>query len=105
MANTIFFTGGSGFVGSNLIPLLKQAGYEVRALARSDKSFRVVESYGAKGVVGDITDYASLEESLQGCDTVVHAAAHMDFWGPKVRLCKSMFTAPRICCALPNKQA
>ncbi|HBF39236.1 MAG TPA: hypothetical protein DDW50_18195, partial [Firmicutes bacterium] len=30
-----FITGGSGFVGRNLIPLLVKEGYEVHALVRS----------------------------------------------------------------------
>ena len=83
MANRIFFTGGSGFVGSNMIPILLGEGYTIKALARSEKSSHAVSSYGAEPVRGDITDYHSLEEALKDCDIVIHAAAHMDFWGPK----------------------
>lgn len=83
MDNQIFLTGGSGFVGRNLIPFLKEKGYEVVALARSNESLQAVESYGAKGVLGDITDFSSLKKAMMGCSIVIHAAAHMDFWGPK----------------------
>ncbi|WP_302182692.1 NAD-dependent epimerase/dehydratase family protein, partial [Salmonella enterica] len=34
----VFVTGGSGFVGQNLIPLLIEQGYQVKALARSPES-------------------------------------------------------------------
>jgi nucleoside-diphosphate-sugar epimerase len=77
----IFVTGGSGFVGGYLIPFLLEAGHEVFALARSDTSIERVQSLGAIAVKGDITDRESLKGKLDGCDTVVHAAAAFEMWG------------------------
>ena len=42
MAERAFVTGGSGFVGGALIRRLLADGFEVRALARSDRSAQAV---------------------------------------------------------------
>ena len=83
MEKVILLTGGSGFVGRNIIPKLQEAGYEVRALARSEKSQKAVKNYGAIPVKGDLTDLSSLKSAVEGCHKIVHAAAHMEFWGPE----------------------
>jgi nucleoside-diphosphate-sugar epimerase len=77
----VFVTGGSGFVGSYLIPYLIERGYEVVALARSQSALAKVETFGAKGLLGDIHDVASLTAAMQGCDVVVHMAAALEMWG------------------------
>ena len=47
-----FVTGGSGFVGRNLIRRLVRAdGVQVAALARSDAARRTVEDAGAQAVM------------------------------------------------------
>ncbi|MEL6132825.1 MAG: NAD-dependent epimerase/dehydratase family protein [Bacteroidota bacterium] len=83
MSKIILLTGGSGFVGRNIIPILRGEGFIVKALARSEKSALAVEKYGAIPVRGDLTDEASLHIAAMGCDLVIHAAAHMEFWGDK----------------------
>ena len=77
-----FVTGGSGFVGGRLIPALRTRGVEVAALARSDASASKVESLGATAIRGDLDDVAALQAGMKGCDTVFHAAAHMDQFDP-----------------------
>jgi nucleoside-diphosphate-sugar epimerase len=77
-----FVTGGSGFIGGRLIPMLRLRGVEVAALARSDSSASKVESLGATAVRGDLDDTKALEAGMKGCDTVFHAAAHTDQWDP-----------------------
>jgi len=81
----IFVTGGSGFVGQNIIPILIAHGYEVQALARSNKSIKLVSKLGAKPIKGDLTDLSeSAKEALHQCDYVLHSAALMDFtYDPK----------------------
>jgi len=72
---TVFVTGGSGFLGRRLIPALVSAGYRVRAMARSDESAATVEQLGAAAVRCDLTDSsAALTGQMRGCETVVHAA-------------------------------
>ena len=77
----IFVTGGSGFVGSYLIPRLVEKGYEVVAVARSEEALHKVSVAGAVGVQGDITDFESLDRAVAGCDLVVHLAAAFEMWG------------------------
>lgn len=75
----IFFTGGSGFVGQNMIPKLIQAGFEVHALARSTKSVEKVKKVGAIPVMDDLTNLShNTNAALKKCDIVVHSAAFMD---------------------------
>ena len=80
MSKKIFFTGGSGFVGQNVIPILIKAGHNVYALARSEQSARKVLKVGAIPVQDDLTQLtASTVDALKKCDLVIHAAAYMDF--------------------------
>ncbi|MEO1436728.1 MAG: NAD-dependent epimerase/dehydratase family protein [Bacteroidota bacterium] len=76
----IFLTGGSGFVGQNLIPKLIQAGHTIKALARSEASAEKVKALGATPIRDDLTALSKATESaLRSCNTIVHSAAHMDF--------------------------
>ena len=75
MANKVFVTGGSGYIGRNLIRRLVQDGYEVEALARGPASAAKVEALGARASLGDILDPDSLLAGMQGCQWLVHAAA------------------------------
>lgn len=77
-----FVTGGSGFVGRNLLTGLADLGHAVVALARSDGSAATVEKAGAARVVrGDLDDIDAMAEGMTGCDVVFHAAAHVEDWG------------------------
>ena len=78
-----FVTGGSGFVGRNLIRALRARGIDVRALARSDAAAAAVEFAGASSVRGDLRDVDALSAGPRGCDTVFHGAAVVDEWGPR----------------------
>ncbi len=78
-----FVTGGSGFVGRNLILALRERGDDVRALARSDAATASVISLGAIVVHGDLEDIEALRAGMLGCDRVYHAAAHTQEWGTR----------------------
>jgi nucleoside-diphosphate-sugar epimerase len=73
-----FVTGGSGFVGRNLIRALVARGVTVRALARSDKSIAAVEALGATAVKGDLDDRDAMQRGMTGADVIYHAAAQTD---------------------------
>ena len=70
-----FVTGGTGFIGSRVVRKLIERGYEVHALARSDRTAAALEAAGARAVRGDITDPASMRDGLRGSDAVFHMAA------------------------------
>lgn len=72
---TVVVTGGSGFVGRNLIRGLGDAGFTARALARGGASQQRVETLVALAVRGDVLDEPALSEGMHGCRGLVHAAA------------------------------
>lgn len=80
---TAFVTGGSGFIGGALIRRLLDEGWGVRALARSDRSARVVGERGAEAVMGDLDDVPAMTEGARGCEVAFHAAAHLGEWGAR----------------------
>ncbi|MEO8684421.1 MAG: NAD-dependent epimerase/dehydratase family protein [Devosia sp.] len=73
----IFITGGSGYVGRNLIRHFAGKGIPVTALARSAKAERVVAELGATPFSGDLFG-ADLVRGMEGCDVLIHAAADID---------------------------
>ena len=78
----VFVTGGSGFVGRNLIAMLREAGNEIMALARSEEAANAVREAGAGPVHGDLDDSRALHEGMRGASLAVHCAAKVDDWGP-----------------------
>jgi nucleoside-diphosphate-sugar epimerase len=77
----ILVTGGTGFVGTRMIPSLVSDGHEVFALARSESSDEKLRALGATPVRGDLERPEKL--SLPPLDAVIHAAAHFRFAGPR----------------------
>lgn len=77
----IFITGGSGYVGRNLIRHFIANGDTVVALARSEQAAATVTALGAKPFRGDLLA-PTLSSAMQGCDTLIHAAADTNHgWG------------------------
>jgi nucleoside-diphosphate-sugar epimerase len=76
-----FVTGGSGFVGGALIERLRSEGWDVRALARSERAAARVRELGAEPVSGDLDDRAALRAGAEGCELAFHAAAKVEDWG------------------------
>lgn len=74
----VFITGGSGYIGRNLIRSLRERGHAVAALARSESSAEVVRSLGAEPVPGSVSDVQALRSGMTGADWLVHAAADTD---------------------------
>jgi nucleoside-diphosphate-sugar epimerase len=78
-----FITGGSGFVGRQLIRDLVARGKRVRALARSEAASATLRQLGAEPVPGDLDDERALTTGMAQCDVVFHAAAKVEVWGRK----------------------
>ncbi|MBS1913828.1 MAG: NAD(P)H-binding protein [Bacteroidetes bacterium] len=68
----ILVTGGTGFVGSAVVPALATAGHTVRMVVRPESLARVPRIEGVTAAAGDVLDADSLAEALDGCDGVVH---------------------------------
>lgn len=80
---SILVTGGTGFLGAYIIKALVEREYPVRAIRRSSAS---LPSYIPKEILektewveGDILDVVSLDEAMEGIDTVIHSAAIVSF--------------------------
>lgn len=79
----ILVTGGAGYIGCVLVPLLLENGYQVRVLDNL--------MYNGTGLLphfrnprfdfvkGDIRDPQTVRDAMQGCDVVIHLAAIVGF--------------------------
>lgn len=78
----VFVTGGSGFVGTNLIRALVDQEVEIVALARSEASIKKVLDAGAQMTAsGDLDSLEEMNKGMQGCDVVFHVAAAVGVLG------------------------
>ena len=68
----VFVTGGTGFIGSEVVRQLVAAGHTARCLVRSGSEHRLQVSPGVESHAGDVLDPPSLERGLAGCDAVIH---------------------------------
>jgi uncharacterized protein YbjT (DUF2867 family) len=73
----ILLTGASGTVGRALLPLLLEAGHDVRALVRDPRGLgrHRVEVQIALGDLARLGDRHLQRQALRGADTVIHLAA------------------------------
>jgi nucleoside-diphosphate-sugar epimerase len=78
----VLITGGTGFIGANVIKELVKKGYAVRAIRRSKQLpfFISPEIFDkVEWVDADVLDLYSLEDAMAGADTVIHSAAIISF--------------------------
>lgn len=74
MTPTILVTGGTGVLGSQVVPFLRSAGHEIRVLSRHERE----ASDGVEYVAVDLITGDGLDKALAGVHTVLHLAG-----GPK----------------------
>lgn len=66
----VFVTGGTGYIGSRVIPRLAQRGHTVIALVRKGSEAKLPT--GCRAVLGDALDAATFVHETKGADTFVH---------------------------------
>ena len=75
----VLVTGGSGFVGANLVTTLLDRGYWVRSFDRAPSP--LAQHPQLEVLEGDITDTAVCARAVDGIDTIFHTAAIIDLMG------------------------
>lgn len=71
----VFVTGGTGFIGGEVVRQLRDRGEEVVCLVRNPGKAAKLEALGCELVGGDLGDETAIRKGMEGCDAVIHAAA------------------------------
>ena len=71
----VFVTGGTGFTGSHVVPLLLKNGHRVRCLYRPGSERSVLPQPEIEWALGDISDPQALSASLRGMDALLNIAS------------------------------
>ena len=68
----IYLTGATGFVGKEVLRQLLDAGHTVRCLVRHGSEGKLPIEKNIEVRMGDATDPTTLENSIEGCEAVIH---------------------------------
>jgi UDP-glucose 4-epimerase len=77
---TVFFTGGAGFIGMHVVPMLLERGYRVRIFDNMfrgdrDKVAELVAAGGVELIDQDVRYGGAVHRAMAGCSHVIHFAA------------------------------
>lgn len=77
---TVFFTGGAGFIGMHVIPMLLERGYNVRLFDNMfrgdrDKVAELVNTGRVELIDQDVRYGGAVHQAMKGCESVIHFAA------------------------------
>lgn len=81
---SIFITGGAGYIGTTLIPLLLENGYKITVydslmFNNGDKLLPYITNVNFNFINGDIRDFKNLSKCIKEHDVVIHLAALVGF--------------------------
>jgi UDP-glucose 4-epimerase len=77
---TVFFTGGAGFIGMHVVPMLLDRGYHVRIfdnMFRGDRDqvAELVATGRVELIDQDVRYGGAVHQAMKGCESVIHFAA------------------------------
>lgn len=77
---TVLFTGGAGFIGSHVVPLLLERDYQIRVFDNMfrgdrDKMAELVATGRVELIDRDVRYGGSVQRAMKGVDSVIHFAA------------------------------
>jgi UDP-glucose 4-epimerase len=77
---TVFFTGGAGFIGMHVIPMLLERGYHVRVFDNMfrgdrDRMAELVATGRVELIDQDVRYGGAVHQAMAGCESVIHFAA------------------------------
>lgn len=78
---TVLVTGGAGFIGMHLLPMLLDRGYDVRVMdnmshrANREELEALAEKGNVELVENDVRYGGAVQRAVAGCDSVIHLAA------------------------------
>ncbi len=81
MKKNVLITGGSGFLGINLVRHLLKKGYNITSL--DILPFDYPEKSSIKTILGDIRDKQSVKKAMKGINYVIHTAAALPLYSKK----------------------
>jgi dihydroflavonol-4-reductase len=71
---SVLVTGATGFLGSWVAREIASRGHDLRLLVRPQSRMDNLADVPGERILGDITNAASVERAVAGCDAVIHAA-------------------------------
>jgi nucleoside-diphosphate-sugar epimerase len=71
----VFVTGGTGFIGGEVVRQLRARGDEVACLVRTPEKGAKLTALGCELITGDLGDESAIRAGMQGCEAAIHAAA------------------------------
>ena len=76
----ILLTGADGLLGSNLVRLLLKKEYSVRVFLFKSSKSKTLDGLAIERFYGDVMLPETIDEAMNGCDVVIHAAAMTNIW-------------------------
>ena len=76
MSSMVLVTGGAGFIGSNVVRLFLEKGFDVRVVDNLSTGYRKnLDVLDVQFLQGDIRDAVLMQQACQGVEIVIHMAA------------------------------
>lgn len=82
----VLVTGANGFLGSHIVRILLEEGYQVRAFVLAGTPLDILAGLPVEIFTGNLKKPSDIENALESCDYVIHTAAITDVWPTKSEL-------------------